>query len=120
MLTFRVLVELFPFGSELQSGKEWKNDGQRLIRAVDSGKEEKKSKKKPRQYVKERVLNSLQFSCLCFFYRKTQHSSLDQSSPPQTGMSTYNHPVLGLYDSKDDFPLRKTGNTPSCSRVNAY
>uniref|UniRef100_A0A673LV80 histone deacetylase n=1 Tax=Sinocyclocheilus rhinocerous TaxID=307959 RepID=A0A673LV80_9TELE len=44
-------------------------------------------------------------------YWKTQHSSLDQSSPPQTGISTYNHPVLGLYDPKDDFPLRKTGRT---------
>ncbi|KAK1788707.1 hypothetical protein P4O66_002527 [Electrophorus voltai] len=43
---------------------------------------------------------------------KTQHSSLDQSSPPQTGMSTYNNPVLGLYDTKDDFPLRKTGSMP--------
>lgn len=43
--------------------------------------------------------------------RKTQHSSLDQSSPPQSGVSgTYNHPVLGMYDSKDDFPLRKTGS----------
>uniref|UniRef100_A0A8D2N2P6 Histone deacetylase n=1 Tax=Zonotrichia albicollis TaxID=44394 RepID=A0A8D2N2P6_ZONAL len=45
-----------------------------------------------------------------FWYGKTQHSSLDQSSPPQSGVSgTYNHPVLGMYDSKDDFPLRKTG-----------
>ncbi|TRZ02306.1 hypothetical protein DNTS_017564 [Danionella cerebrum] len=43
-----------------------------------------------------------------YWYGKTQHSSLDQSSPPQTGISTYNHPVLGLYDPKDDFPLRKT------------
>ena len=42
--------------------------------------------------------------------RKTQHSSLDQSSPPQSGASaSYNHPVLGMYDAKDDFPLRKTG-----------
>lgn len=42
--------------------------------------------------------------------RKTQHSSLDQSSPPQSGVSaSYNHPVLGMYDTKDDFPLRKTG-----------
>ncbi|XP_051479749.1 histone deacetylase 4 isoform X9 [Apus apus] len=45
---------------------------------------------------------------------KTQHSSLDQSSPPQTGVSgTYNHPVLGMYDSKDDFPLRKTASEPN-------
>ncbi|XP_029103363.1 histone deacetylase 4-like isoform X2 [Scleropages formosus] len=45
---------------------------------------------------------------------KTQHSSLDQSSPPQTGMSaTYNHPVLGMYDPKDDFPLRKTASEPN-------
>lgn len=44
-----------------------------------------------------------------FFCRKTQHSSLDQSSPPQTVLSAYNHPMLGTYDSKDDFPLRKTG-----------
>ena len=41
--------------------------------------------------------------------RKTQHSSLDQSSPPQTGLSPYNHPVLGVYNPRDDFPLRKTG-----------
>uniref|UniRef100_A0A673LYQ4 histone deacetylase n=1 Tax=Sinocyclocheilus rhinocerous TaxID=307959 RepID=A0A673LYQ4_9TELE len=46
-------------------------------------------------------------------YWKTQHSSLDQSSPPQTGISTYNHPVLGLYDPKDDFPLRKTASEPN-------
>uniref|UniRef100_A0A4W4FMZ1 Histone deacetylase n=1 Tax=Electrophorus electricus TaxID=8005 RepID=A0A4W4FMZ1_ELEEL len=46
-------------------------------------------------------------------YWKTQHSSLDQSSPPQTGMSTYNNPVLGLYDTKDDFPLRKTASEPN-------
>ncbi|MEQ2236253.1 Histone deacetylase 4, partial [Ilyodon furcidens] len=40
--------------------------------------------------------------------RKTQHSSLDQSSPPQTTLSAYTHPMLGAFDSKDDFPLRKT------------
>lgn len=52
----------------------------------------------------------LALMCVCdLFHRKTQHSSLDQSSPPQTGISTYNHPVLGMYDPKDDFPLRKTG-----------
>ncbi|XP_034282097.1 histone deacetylase 4 isoform X7 [Pantherophis guttatus] len=49
-----------------------------------------------------------------FWYGKTQHSSLDQSSPPQSGMSGgYNHPVLGMYDSKDDFPLRKTASEPN-------
>nr|XP_028560158.1 histone deacetylase 4 isoform X10 [Podarcis muralis] len=49
-----------------------------------------------------------------FWYGKTQHSSLDQSSPPQSGVSgTYNHPVLGMYDSKDDFPLRKTASEPN-------
>ncbi|XP_036397085.1 histone deacetylase 4-like [Megalops cyprinoides] len=48
------------------------------------------------------------------WYGKTQHSSLDQSSPPQTGVSaTYNHPVLGMYDPKDDFPLRKTASEPN-------
>uniref|UniRef100_A0A671VXI6 Histone deacetylase n=1 Tax=Sparus aurata TaxID=8175 RepID=A0A671VXI6_SPAAU len=44
---------------------------------------------------------------------KTQHSSLDQSSPPQTALSAYNHPMLGTYDSKDDFPLRKTASEPN-------
>nr|XP_020654694.1 histone deacetylase 4 isoform X6 [Pogona vitticeps] len=49
-----------------------------------------------------------------FWYGKTQHSSLDQSSPPQSGASgNYNHPVLGMYDSKDDFPLRKTASEPN-------
>uniref|UniRef100_A0AAQ5ZEU9 Histone deacetylase n=1 Tax=Amphiprion ocellaris TaxID=80972 RepID=A0AAQ5ZEU9_AMPOC len=48
-----------------------------------------------------------------YWYRKTQHSSLDQSSPPQTGMSTYNHPVLGVYNPRDDFPLRKTASEPN-------
>lgn len=49
-------------------------------------------------------------ACLRVVPRKTQHSSLDQSSPPQSGVSaSYNHPVLGMYDAKDDFPLRKTG-----------
>lgn len=50
--------------------------------------------------------------CFCRLpRRKTQHSSLDQSSPPQTALSAYTHPMLGTYDSKDDFPLRKTGTT---------
>ncbi|XP_028810026.1 histone deacetylase 4-like isoform X2 [Denticeps clupeoides] len=46
-------------------------------------------------------------------YWKTQHSSLDQSSPPQTGMSALNHPVLGMYDTNNDFPLRKTASEPN-------
>ncbi|XP_068602673.1 histone deacetylase 4 [Brachionichthys hirsutus] len=48
-----------------------------------------------------------------FWYGKTQHSSLDQSSPPQTALSVYSHPMLGTYDSKDDFPLRKTASEPN-------
>uniref|UniRef100_A0A8B9LPM2 Histone deacetylase n=1 Tax=Astyanax mexicanus TaxID=7994 RepID=A0A8B9LPM2_ASTMX len=47
-----------------------------------------------------------------YWYGKTQHSSLDQSSPPQTGVSAYNHPAVGVYDSKD-FPLRKTASEPN-------
>ncbi|XP_032880423.1 histone deacetylase 4 isoform X6 [Amblyraja radiata] len=44
-----------------------------------------------------------------YWYGKTQHGSLDQSSPPQSSMSaSYNQTVLGMYDPKDDFPLRKT------------
>uniref|UniRef100_A0A673K8J9 Histone deacetylase n=1 Tax=Sinocyclocheilus rhinocerous TaxID=307959 RepID=A0A673K8J9_9TELE len=46
-------------------------------------------------------------------YWKTQHSSLDQSSPPQTAVSTYNPLAMGVYDSKDDFPLRKTASEPN-------
>uniref|UniRef100_A0A674NIU2 histone deacetylase n=1 Tax=Takifugu rubripes TaxID=31033 RepID=A0A674NIU2_TAKRU len=48
-----------------------------------------------------------------YWYGKTQHSSLDQSSPPQTALSAYTHPMLGTYDSKDDFPLRKTASEPN-------
>ncbi|XP_072253951.1 histone deacetylase 4 isoform X1 [Leuresthes tenuis] len=48
-----------------------------------------------------------------YWYGKTQHSSLDQSSPPQTALLAYNHPMLGTYDSKDDFPLRKTASEPN-------
>uniref|UniRef100_A0AAY4C526 Histone deacetylase n=1 Tax=Denticeps clupeoides TaxID=299321 RepID=A0AAY4C526_9TELE len=48
-----------------------------------------------------------------YWYGKTQHSSLDQSSPPQTGMSALNHPVLGMYDTNNDFPLRKTASEPN-------
>lgn len=48
-----------------------------------------------------------------YWYGKTQHSSLDQSSPPQTALSAYNHQMLGTYDSKDDFPLRKTASEPN-------
>ncbi|XP_057707915.1 histone deacetylase 4 isoform X2 [Corythoichthys intestinalis] len=48
-----------------------------------------------------------------YWYGKTQHSSLDQSSPPQAVMSAYHHAVLGAYDSRDDFPLRKTASEPN-------
>lgn len=38
---------------------------------------------------------------------------MDQSSPPQTGSPgtppSYKLPLLGTYDGRDDFPLRKTG-----------
>uniref|UniRef100_A0A8C9VDQ8 Histone deacetylase n=1 Tax=Scleropages formosus TaxID=113540 RepID=A0A8C9VDQ8_SCLFO len=45
---------------------------------------------------------------------KTQHGSLDQSCPPRTGCSaSYNHPVPGMHDPKDDFPLRKTASEPN-------
>uniref|UniRef100_A0A3Q3VZ43 Histone deacetylase n=1 Tax=Mola mola TaxID=94237 RepID=A0A3Q3VZ43_MOLML len=50
---------------------------------------------------------------LRYWYGKTQHSSLDQSSPPQAALSTYNHQMLGTYDTKDDFPLRKTASEPN-------
>ncbi|XP_051568551.1 histone deacetylase 4-like isoform X3 [Myxocyprinus asiaticus] len=46
-------------------------------------------------------------------YWKTQHSSLDQSPPPQTAISTYSQTALGVYESKDDFPLRKTASEPN-------
>ncbi|KAK7169477.1 hypothetical protein R3I93_005445 [Phoxinus phoxinus] len=61
----------------------------------------------------QRSLNHCLSSDPRYWYGKTQHSSLDQSSPPQTGISTYNHPLLGMYDPKDDFPLRKTASEPN-------
>ncbi|XP_074220739.1 histone deacetylase 4 isoform X8 [Camelus bactrianus] len=61
-----------------------------------------------------RSLNHCMSSDPRYWYGKTQHSSLDQSSPPQSGVSaSCNHPVLGLYDAKDDFPLRKTASEPN-------
>ncbi|KAB0356230.1 hypothetical protein FD754_000386, partial [Muntiacus muntjak] len=61
-----------------------------------------------------RNLNHCMSSDPRYWYGKTQHSSLDQSSPPQSGASaSYNHPVLGMYDAKDDFPLRKTASEPN-------
>ncbi|XP_047629899.1 histone deacetylase 4 isoform X3 [Phacochoerus africanus] len=61
-----------------------------------------------------RNLNHCMSSDPRYWYGKTQHSSLDQSSPPQSGVSaSYNHPVLGMYDAKDDFPLRKTASEPN-------
>ncbi|XP_063210307.1 histone deacetylase 5 isoform X7 [Chroicocephalus ridibundus] len=45
------------------------------------------------------------------------HTSLDQSSPPQTGSPgtppSYKLPLLGTYDGRDDFPLRKTASEPN-------
>ncbi|XP_039211787.1 histone deacetylase 5 isoform X4 [Crotalus tigris] len=45
------------------------------------------------------------------------HTSLDQSSPPQTGSpgtpASCKLPLLGTYDSRDDFPLRKTASEPN-------
>uniref|UniRef100_A0A673AJ01 Histone deacetylase n=1 Tax=Sphaeramia orbicularis TaxID=375764 RepID=A0A673AJ01_9TELE len=61
----------------------------------------------------QRNLNHCLSSDPRYWYGKTQHSSLDQSSPPQTAMSAYNYPILGAYDSKDDFPLRKTASEPN-------
>ncbi|XP_067371351.1 histone deacetylase 4 isoform X3 [Channa argus] len=61
----------------------------------------------------QRNLNHCLTSDPRYWYGKTQHSSLDQSSPPQTALSAYNHPMLGTYDSKDDFPLRKTASEPN-------
>ncbi|XP_050183856.1 histone deacetylase 5 isoform X2 [Myiozetetes cayanensis] len=45
------------------------------------------------------------------------HTSLDQSSPPQTGSPgtppSYKLPLLGTYEGRDDFPLRKTASEPN-------
>lgn len=45
------------------------------------------------------------------------HTSLEQSSPPQSGSPgtppSYKVPLLGPYDSRDDFPLRKTASEPN-------
>ncbi|XP_068275131.1 LOW QUALITY PROTEIN: histone deacetylase 5 [Nyctibius grandis] len=45
------------------------------------------------------------------------HTSLDQSSPPQSGSpgtpQAYKLPPLGAYDTRDDFPLRKTASEPN-------
>uniref|UniRef100_A0A8C3Y7P0 Histone deacetylase n=1 Tax=Catharus ustulatus TaxID=91951 RepID=A0A8C3Y7P0_CATUS len=45
------------------------------------------------------------------------HTSLDQSSPPQSGSPgtppSYKLPLLGTYDGRDDFPLRKTASEPN-------
>uniref|UniRef100_H3B8Y5 Histone deacetylase n=1 Tax=Latimeria chalumnae TaxID=7897 RepID=H3B8Y5_LATCH len=49
--------------------------------------------------------------------RGSHHTSLDRSSPPQTGTPgtppSYKLPLLGAYDGKDDFPLRKTASEPN-------
>lgn len=51
--------------------------------------------------------------------RGAHHASLDQSSPPQSGPPgtppSYKLPLLGPYDNRDDFPLRKTGASWSCT-----
>ncbi|KAJ8404351.1 hypothetical protein AAFF_G00341240 [Aldrovandia affinis] len=51
-------------------------------------------------------------------YWGAHHTSLDQSSPPQsntpgTPPSYKLPPLLGSYDGKDDFPLRKTASEPN-------
>ncbi|KAH0627410.1 hypothetical protein JD844_003063, partial [Phrynosoma platyrhinos] len=48
------------------------------------------------------------------WYTAAHHTSLDQSSPPLSGMSpSYKYPLPGAQDAKDDFPLRKTGELAS-------
>uniref|UniRef100_A0A3P8NVC6 Histone deacetylase n=1 Tax=Astatotilapia calliptera TaxID=8154 RepID=A0A3P8NVC6_ASTCA len=52
------------------------------------------------------------------FSPKSQHTSLEQSSPPQsntpgTPPSYKLPPLLGNYEGKDDFPLRKTVSEPN-------
>ncbi|MED6262689.1 Histone deacetylase 5, partial [Ataeniobius toweri] len=47
-----------------------------------------------------------------------QHTSLEQSSPPQSNIpgtppSYKLPPLLGNYEGKDDFPLRKTVSEPN-------
>ncbi|KAA0713508.1 Histone deacetylase 4 [Triplophysa tibetana] len=61
--------------------------------------------------IAQRTLNHCISNNPRYWCRKTQYSSLDQSSPPQSTISTFNHPTL--YDSKDDFPLRKTASEPN-------
>ncbi|XP_063815975.1 histone deacetylase 5 isoform X2 [Pseudophryne corroboree] len=47
----------------------------------------------------------------------THHTSLDHSSPPLAGSPatppSYKLPLLGSYDGRDDFPLRKTASEPN-------
>ncbi|XP_051871738.1 histone deacetylase 9-like isoform X3 [Pristis pectinata] len=46
------------------------------------------------------------------WYMGAHHASLDQTSPPQSGISpSYNQPLPGIQNTKDDFPLRKTDSS---------
>ncbi|RMC05088.1 hypothetical protein DUI87_18270 [Hirundo rustica rustica] len=46
------------------------------------------------------------------WYTAAHHTSLDQSSPPLSGASPpYKYTLPGAQDAKDDFPLRKTGDS---------
>ncbi|XP_051871737.1 histone deacetylase 9-like isoform X2 [Pristis pectinata] len=48
------------------------------------------------------------------WYMGAHHASLDQTSPPQSGISpSYNQPLPGIQNTKDDFPLRKTASEPN-------
>lgn len=53
--------------------------------------------------------------------RSSHHTSLDQSSPPLGGTSPSCHYTLpSLIESKDDFPLRKTGLLTCTYKCNTY
>uniref|UniRef100_A0A8D3CH95 Histone deacetylase n=1 Tax=Scophthalmus maximus TaxID=52904 RepID=A0A8D3CH95_SCOMX len=109
---------------EQQLEKQQREHKLQLIKNKERGQESAVASTEVKMRLQEFVLNKKKAlaqrnlnHCLPsdprFWYGKTQHSSLDQSSPPQTALSAYNHPMLGTYDSKDDFPLRKTASEPN-------
>ncbi|XP_065130888.1 histone deacetylase 4-like isoform X1 [Paramisgurnus dabryanus] len=61
----------------------------------------------------QRSLNHCMSNNPGYWCRQTHHSSLDQSSPPQTTISPFNQSAMGVCDSKNDFPLRKTASEPN-------
>uniref|UniRef100_A0A4W5LS56 Histone deacetylase n=1 Tax=Hucho hucho TaxID=62062 RepID=A0A4W5LS56_9TELE len=103
---------------KLEQQRHEELEKQRLEQQLLMLRNKEKGKEKCLVYITSSINGFWYLNCCYGFIRGAHHTSLDPNSPPQsntpgTPPSYKLPPLLGSYEGRDDFPLRKTASEPN-------